>query len=121
MTDLIINVGLGKGTWREAREVCQAEEWDNILVVTNEFGREKFGLEGKEFELAVVDIAQSIEDMKQEVEKAIQEKINSKETEFALNLVSGTGKEHMAIISAILKSGKGFRLVTAEEGKLKEV
>jgi hypothetical protein len=44
-----------------------------------------------------------------------------KGTEVALNLVSGTGKEHMAILAALLKLGVGIRLVALTKEGFKEI
>ena len=44
----------------------------------------------------------------------IKDSLNIIDTEVALNLSSGSGKEHMALLSAILKSGLGIRLITYE-------
>jgi hypothetical protein len=38
-----------------------------------------------------------------------------------VNLISGTGKEHMAAISAVLKLGLAIRLVGVNEGGVIEV
>ena len=41
--------------------------------------------------------------------------------EIALNLYSGEGKEHMAILAALIQLGIGFRLVIATEQGIKEI
>jgi len=38
--------------------------------------------------------------------------------EIALNFASGTGKEHMALMEAILELGLNFRLVTLKNGEV---
>ena len=42
-------------------------------------------------------------------------------TEVALNMISGTGKEHMALLSAVLKSGLGVRIVANTVEGMKEL
>ena len=39
----------------------------------------------------------------------------------ALNMVSGTGKEHMAILSALLKLGLGIRLMAVTKNGVVEL
>jgi len=39
----------------------------------------------------------------------------------ALNLVSGNGKEHMAILSALLKLGIGVRLMAVTKDGVREL
>jgi len=55
----------------------------------------------------------------EDIKKQLKDKISG--TEVALNLVSGTGKEHMAILSAILKLGLGLRFIALTKDGVKEV
>jgi len=41
--------------------------------------------------------------------------------EAAVNLISGTGKEHMAIMSALLKLGLAIRFVTLTDSGVREI
>ena len=41
--------------------------------------------------------------------------------EVAVNIVSGNGKEHMAIISALLKLGVGIRLMAVTKDGVREL
>ena len=41
--------------------------------------------------------------------------------ETAVNLISGDGKEHMALLSALLKLGVGIRLIALTKEGVKEV
>ena len=42
-------------------------------------------------------------------------------TEAAVNLISGNGKEHMAVISALMKLGLGIRLIALTPNGIKEI
>ena len=53
-----------------------------------------------------------------QVESKLKDKVNG---EIALNLISGTGKEHMAILSALLKLGVGIRLVALTKDGVEEL
>jgi hypothetical protein len=55
------------------------------------------------------------EEMKNGMKDAVQD------MEVALNMSSGSGKEHMALLSCLLKLGLGIRLVSIENDKLKEL
>ena len=57
--------------------------------------------------------------MRDQIHASLKNKLSFEEV--AVNLISGTGTEHMAIISAVLKLGVGMRIVTTEENKIKEV
>jgi len=118
MTDLVACLSTGKGTWTHVKGVISGCEWDKIFLITNEFGREKFSSE-KKIELLVVDSNKPLLELIEDIKKQLKDKISG--TEVALNLVSGTGKEHMAILSAVLKLGFGVRLVALTKEGVKEV
>ena len=118
MTDLVACLSTGKGTWTHVKGVISGCEWDNIFLITNEFGREKFSSE-KKVELIVVDSNKQLLELVEDIKKQLKDKISG--TEVALNLASGTGKEHMAILSAVLKLGIGVRLVALAKEGVKEI
>ena len=54
--------------------------------------------------------------------KDIIEQLKDKvEGEVALNIVSGTGKEHMALLSALLKLGLGIRFIALTKDGVEEI
>jgi len=97
-------LGAGKGTWGQVSGVIQRGEWDNIILIGNNFAR-KFTVE-KDFEF--IEVTNSgIVDLKEEIHKKLKDKI--KGTEVALSIASGDGKEHMSLISALLNTPVGIR------------
>ncbi|MFH1591006.1 MAG: hypothetical protein ABIC95_03680 [archaeon] len=115
MTTLIACLSTGKGTWAEVVALINTEEWENIFLLTNEFGKEKF-TSPKDAELIVLDAGKSMDELFEQMRAALDGKVSG--TEVAMNLSSGSGKEHMALIAAVLKLGLGLRLVTAQDGKM---
>ncbi|MBU4284240.1 MAG: hypothetical protein KKA61_03485 [Nanoarchaeota archaeon] len=118
MTDLVACLSTGKGTWTHVKGVISGCEWDNIFLITNEFGREKFSSE-KKVEFVVVDSNKPLLELVEDIKKQLKDRISG--TEVALNIVSGAGKEHMAILSAVLKLGLGVRLVALAKDGIKEI
>ena len=118
MTSLIACLSTGKGTWMQVIDLIKAEEWDKIYLVTNEFGKEKFSTD-KPVEFVVIDVEKPMQHLVEDIRSELHGKINDLET--ALNIISGSGKEHMALISAVLKLGLAVRYVTSENGKVIEV
>ena len=116
MTDLIACLTTGKGTWIEVLKVINSEEWEHIFLITNNFGKEKF--KHDKAELIVINDS-TITNMSKQIYENLKSKI--KFNDVAVNLISGTGKEHMALITAVLKLGVGVRFVTEENGKVKEI
>jgi len=115
MTTLITLLSTGKGTWTEVVKLINSHDWDKIYIITNEFGQKTFQKKDN-MELIVINSNDSIEKLISQ----IKDSLNVSNTEVALNLSSGSGKEHMAVLSAVLKSGLGIRLVTFEN-KLEEI
>ncbi len=102
--ELVAFLGAGKGTWAQVAGVINRGEWDNIFLVGNDFAK-KF-ISEKDFEFIEIN-SSGIMDLKQEIQKKFQGKI--KGTEVALSIASGDGKEHMALISALLNQPVGIK------------
>lgn len=114
MVDLVACLSTGKGSWKNVTSVIEGDDWDNIFLITNEFGKKNFTKDG--VELIVVDRDQTISDLSEEIRKKLSGGIEG--TEVALNFESGTGKEHMALLNAVMQLGFGFRLVSVEYGDI---
>tara|TARA_Y100000310_G_scaffold32133_1_gene30509 strand:+ start:2465 stop:2812 length:348 start_codon:yes stop_codon:yes gene_type:complete len=102
--ELVALISSGKGTWGQVGGVINREEWDNIILIGDNFAKQ-FTVE-KDFEFVEVS-SQRLVELKEEIQKKLQGKI--KGTEVALSIASGTGKEHMALISALLSLPVGIR------------
>lgn len=97
--------------------IMQVGDWERIFLITNDFGKERFTHE-KKFEVIMIDRERSAADIKKDLINALKDKLS---LEVALNMESGTGKEHMAIIAALLSLGVGIRLVAPQGGNIEEV
>ena len=95
----------GKGTWGQVSGLIKFGDWENIIVLGSSFA-EKFTAE-KKFEFIKVDLDKKLIDLKEEFSKKLKGKI--KGTEVSLSIASGDGKEHMALISALLNLPVGVR------------
>jgi hypothetical protein len=118
MTDLVLCLGAGKGTWAEAYKLIQSESWNKVFLVTNSFGKEKFQAPNNA-EFVIIDDRLSSKEILTQVKAGLEGKISG--IEVAANLISGGGKEHMAIISAILQLGLAMRLVILTEKGMEEL
>ena len=118
MTSLIACLSSGKGTWSHVNEIINKQEWDQIFLITDDFGVQNFKPE-KKVNYILIDEKKFLPEMTEDIRKQLQGKI--KDLEIAVNLVSGNGKEHMAMLSAILKLGLGIRLVALTTEGVKEI
>ena len=118
MTNLVVCLGTGKGTWAHVTKIVEQENWEKIFFITTDYFSGKFKVE-KKHEFIVVDEKKPMKLLCDDIGKALKGKIA--DTEVALNLVSGTGKEHMAILASLLKLGFGIRLVAFTGERVEEL
>ncbi|RLG11064.1 hypothetical protein DRN73_06295 [Candidatus Pacearchaeota archaeon] len=103
--ELIALLSSGKGTWAQVSGLMNYGEWEKIILIGDSFAKD-FKHE-KKFEFIKVDLNQRIKDLKDDISKKLKGKING--TEVALSIASGDGKEHMALISALINLPVGIR------------
>lgn len=118
MTDLIACLSSGEKSWAHVARLIKEQDWKRIFVITNDFGKKNFKAD-KKVEFIVVDFQKPVSMLISDIQNALKGKIT--DFEVALNLVSGTGKEHMAILSALLKLGVGVRLMAVTKEGVKEL
>ncbi len=117
MTTLIAMLSSGKGTWSEVNNIMKSEKWDKIYLVCSEFAYENFEVDQNRATKLKFDIKnpqKSFEILSKFFKKEI------KDFEIALNLSSGSGLEHMSVLSAVLKSGLGVRFIYFNMNQIKE-
>jgi len=120
MSTLIACLSTGKGTWGHVSRLIQDGNFDNVLLITNEYGKENFQ-KSENTELIAIKLEQGMRELRDEIQKALKSRIKSSETEVALNLASGIGKEHMALLSALLRLGIGIRLMALTKEGVEEI
>ena len=103
--ELVALLSSGQGTWAQISGLMKYGEWDNVILIGDDFAKQ-FTHE-KKFEFIKVDLNQKIRELKEDLMKKLKGKING--TEVALSIASGNGKEHMALISALINSPVGIR------------
>lgn len=102
--ELIALLSSGKGTWGQVAGLVKQGDWDNIILLGSEFAQ-KFSLEKKHEFIEFRE--ENLIGMKQQFLEKLKDKI--KGTEVALSIASGNGKEHTALISALLSIPVGIR------------
>ena len=117
MTDLVCCLSTGKGTWVEVAKLINNHDWRNIFLITNDFGKEKFSSE-KPVKFLLVDVNRGMETMKKTIAEGLDGKLSG---DVAINVVSGSGKEHMALLAALMSLGVGIRFIVAEDSNIKEI
>ena len=119
MTELVTLLSTGKDTWTDVIKLMNAESWEKIVIITNQFGADNI-MKKENMELIVIDSGkQSLFEIRDSLKKQFDELLVG--PEIALNMLSGSGKEHMAVISSLLKSGFGIRQIAFFNNQVNEV
>ncbi len=103
--ELIALLSSGKGTWAQVSGLLKYGEWDKIILLGDDFAKQ-FTSE-KKFEFIRIDLNKKLKELKDEFQQKLKGKIDG--TEVALSIASGDGKEHMALISALINLPVGIR------------
>ncbi len=103
--ELIALLSSGKGSWAQVSGLMKYGEWEKIILIGSEFAKQ-FKHE-KEFEFIQVDLSKRIKDLREEFSQKLKGKFNGMEV--ALSIASGDGKEHMALVSALINLPIGVR------------
>ena len=105
--ELVALLSTGKGTWAQVAGLIKHGDWDNVILIGGDFAKDFKSEKNSEF--IKVDLDKKIKDLRDELAQKLKGKING--TEVALSIASGDGKEHMALISALLSLPVGVRFV----------
>jgi hypothetical protein len=117
MTTLIALVSSGKGTFGYINKLVQKENWDKIILICNDFSYEKFSL-NKQNVIKLKYDENNLENSFSKISNVLKNEVI--DLEVALNLFSGNGNEHMALIWAVLRAGLGPHFVYLKDDELKE-
>ena len=118
MTDLVACLSSGEKSWAHVARLIKEQEWKKVFIITDDFGKKNFKSE-KNVEFIVVNFQKPVFELIEGIRKELKGKIT--DLEVALNLVSGNGKEHMAVLSALLKLGVGIRLMAVTKEGIREL
>ena len=106
--ELIALLSSGKGTWAQVAGLAKHGEWDKIILLGDDFAKQ-FTLD-KEFEFIQVDLNKKLKELRDEFSEKLKGKFEGMEV--ALSIASGSGKEHMALVSALINLPVGVRFAS---------
>ena len=106
--DLVAFLGKDIDSWKQVNALINKGEWGKIALLKN---KDSEAFPKKEnTEIINIDCSRNLIDLKEDIQNKLS-KVIGKEFEIALSIASGNGKEHMALISALLSIPVGVRLV----------
>jgi len=103
--ELIALLSTGKGTWAQVSGLMTHGDWEKIILLGGDFAKDF--KHDKEFEFIEVDLDKKLKDLRDELLKKLKGKFNGMEV--ACSIASGDGKQHMALISALINLPIGIR------------
>lgn len=103
--ELIALLSTGKGTWAQVSGLMTHGDWEKIILLGEDFAKDF--KHDKEFEFINVDLDKKLKDLRDELLKKLKGKFNGMEV--ACSIASGDGKQHMALISALINLPIGIR------------
>lgn len=104
--ELIALLSSGKGTWAQVAGLIKRGDWEKVILIGDSFAS-NFNVEGKKTEFVKINLAKSLKEAKSEISEKLKGKIDG--LEVALSIASGSGKEHMALISALIDLPVGIK------------
>jgi hypothetical protein len=118
MTDLIAYISSGKGANAHVVRLIEGETWDKVYILTNDEFRKEVPKRDN-IEIILIDSKKTLSELIEEIKKDLKEKIRIMDT--AVNIIAGEGKDHMALLSALLQLGVGIRFVALTKEGVKEI
>jgi hypothetical protein len=103
--ELVALLSSGKGTWAQVSGLMKYGEWDKVILLGDDFAKQF--IHEKEFEFVQIDLNKKLKDLKDEFSNKLKGKFEGMEV--ALSIASGNGKEHMALVSALINLPMGVR------------
>lgn len=99
----------GEGTWGQIAGLMKKGEWERIIIIGPKYASE-FKCEVP-FDFIEYDDEKPLVSLKDYLKEKLQDKLGDSFSDVALSIASGSGKEHMAIISALQSIPRGIRFV----------
>ncbi|MBU1199264.1 MAG: hypothetical protein KKF46_02790 [Nanoarchaeota archaeon] len=119
MTDLVACLSTGKGTWTNVLQLVKKEEFTNVFLIVNDWAKDNLKLERANLHVIVVDANSKLQVIRGMIIAGLKDKV--KGLEVAVNIDSGSGKEHTAILSALINLGFALRFVSFENEEIIEI
>lgn len=105
--ELIATVGLDKESWGQVTGLINHGTWDKVILVKNKLAFDFPVPEG--VNALFIDTTRPLTEIKSYLIDQLKPLLS--EFDACVSIASGSGKEHMALISALLAIPTGIRLV----------
>jgi len=104
--ELVALLGKDRESWGQVTGLMNNGEWEKIILVKTKEA-EDFPTY-KNAEIITIDSSKPLKEIKEDLMKKLRGKFSG--LDVSLSIASGDGKEHMALIAALLSLPMGIRL-----------
>jgi hypothetical protein len=125
MSVLVASLSAEKNSWTELSKILHSKFFTDAYLVTDTItdssGMKDYSkpiINGVKIEIISLDFRKASEDLVPELYMILKKKFTEQkiqELDIAVNITSGTGKEHSVIISTLMKLGYGIRLIDLDK------
>jgi len=105
--ELIALLSSDEKEWAQVSGLMTHGNWEKIVIVGDTKAKEF--AHAKKFDFVKIDFSKKIIDLKETLLKKLKDKFENMEV--ATSIASGNGKEHMALVSALINIPMGIRFV----------
>jgi hypothetical protein len=119
MTDLVACLGAGTGTWTDVLQLATRPDFTRTFLIVNEWTQNSLKIDRPNIHIIVIKSDGKTSDIRDQIAQQLKGQI--RDLEVAVNMDSGTGREHTALLTALMRIGVSFRFVTLENGQVEEV
>lgn len=106
----------GQGSIIHVSKLVEGENWDEAIIVTNNAMANSFKC-AKPHRFIIINDEWPVS----EIISSIKKGLSNEHGEVGLNFVSGSGKEHMAVVAGVIQAGLAFRLIAVTKDGIKEL
>jgi len=119
--ELVALLSAGKGTWGQVAGIINRGQWEKVFLVCPEFmtSRVKTFDFTKNSELISVNFDRPIKEVVENLKEKFKGKFSGMEV--GLSIASGEGKEHMALISALINLPVGIKFIVLTKDGILEL
>ncbi|HPR41110.1 MAG TPA: hypothetical protein PK718_01000 [Candidatus Methanofastidiosa archaeon] len=105
MRTFIATLGKGKGTWGKVKRIS-GEDWDKIVLLGNSWAKDTFKSD-LAYEWILLEDEKDVCQQVMDIIENLPEDLG----DVFVNVTSGSGSEHLALISALISNNKPFKTV----------
>lgn len=107
-----------QGSHLHVQKLIDSSLWHKIIVIGSKDSLNSIKLQ-KQVDLVSLDLSMQIPILSEEIGRSLSRLVT--DFEVYVNFVSGSGKEHMALLSALIRNGLAIRLVAMTPAGVKEI